>query len=483
MGRWNHTIALPEGGGPIFLAIAQALIEDIRKGRLKPDDPLPGYRTLAESLQVSRNTVLAAYQELIAEGWVVSRPGGGSYISRTLPETLRGLSSAPRDAAIGFDLDAPPEPFILPASQGREVLAAASGVPDPRLLPMAAMARAYRSAMERIVKDGPTPGDTKGHPRLRKALAGMLASLRGLTIQPENLLVSRGSQMALFLVAQALLRPGDRVAVEALGQRRTWEAFERNGAELVPLPLDGEGLDVDALEAALAAGPLRALYLTPQHQYPTTVTLSEDRRKRLLSLARRHRMAIIEHDYDAEFHFEGRPVLPLACADKAGSVIFIGTLSKIFSPSVRLGFVHGPRPLINRLSELRSAVDHQGDPALELAMAELMEEGELQRHVHRMRQTYHARRDILAESLRKHLPGALSFDLPSGGMALWIHAAEGIDVDAWAVRALDRGVALRPAKEFEFHRRSLPFLRFGFTSLREGEIHEAALRLARALGA
>ncbi|HJW08101.1 MAG TPA: PLP-dependent aminotransferase family protein [Holophagaceae bacterium] len=477
-------MALPEGGGPLFLTIARALIDDIRKGRLRPGDPLPGYRTLAESLDVSRNTVLAAYQELIAEGWVVSRPGGGSFVADPLPETLPGIASrnAPT-APIGFDLEGPSEPAAHPLRRGREVLAAMSGVPDARLLPMAAMARAYRGAMARIAKEGPVPEDPKGHLRLRTALASMLSSLRGFPADPANLLVSRGSQMALFLIAQALLRPGDRIAVEALGQRRTWEAFERSGARLMPLPVDAEGLVPEALEQLLAQGPLRALYLTPQHQYPTTATLAEPRRARILALAQKHRFAIIEHDYDAEFHYEGHPVMPLAAADRAGCVIFVGTLSKIFTSSVRLGFVHGPRPLIDRLSELRNAVDHQGDPALELALADLMEEGELQRHVHRMRRTYHARRDLLAQALARELGGAISFGVPHGGMAFWIRAADGIDVDAWAVRALDRGVAFRPAREFEFQRRALPFLRLGFTSLREGEIQEAALRLARALEA
>lgn len=484
MGRWSHTIALPEGGGPLFLSIAQALISDIRRGRLKPGDPLPGYRTLADNLQVSRNTVLAAYQELIAEGWVVSRPGGGSFVAEELPETLPSApAAAAAEPAIGFDLEAPPEPPRSAQRQGREVLAAMSGVPDARLLPMAAMARAYRSAMARIAKEGPVPEDPKGHLRLRRALAAMLGSLRGMSVDPESLLVSRGSQMALFLIAQALLRPGDRVAVEALGQRRTWEAFERSGATLLPLEVDGEGVVPESLEARLAEGPLRALYLTPQHQYPTTVSLAAPRRARILELARRHRIAVIEHDYDAEFHYEGQPVMPLASEDRAGTVIFVGTLSKIFTPSVRLGFVHGPRPLIERLSELRNAVDHQGDPALELAMAELMEEGELQRHVHRMRRTYHERRDRFAAALGRELGGAVSFAVPPGGMAFWIGAERGIDVDAWALRALERGVAFRPAREFEFQRRALPFLRLGFTSLREGEIDEAALRLARALRA
>ncbi|HJW09927.1 MAG TPA: PLP-dependent aminotransferase family protein, partial [Holophagaceae bacterium] len=290
MGRWSHTITRPEGGGPLFLTIAGRLTEDIRSGRLHPGDPLPGYRSLAESLGVNRNTVLAAYKELIDEGWVRSRLGGGTYVADPLPEALRGLVKPPAERPpIGFDLDVPAEPLADPAWRRREVLAAASGVPDPRLLPMAAIARAYRGAMASLAKEDLSPEDPKGHIRLRQALAAMLSSLRGFPADPSNLLVSRGSQMALYLVAQALLRPGDRIAVEALGQRRSWEAFERGGAELMPLPVDEDGLVPEALEALLAQGPLRALYLTPQHQYPTTATLSEPRRARILALAGQHR--------------------------------------------------------------------------------------------------------------------------------------------------------------------------------------------------
>ena len=396
-----------------------------------------------------------------------------------LPEVLTHLPSS-RDSALGFDLEAPLERTSQPLRQARGFLAAATGAPDPRLLPMAAMGRAYRSAMERIAKDGPIPVDPRGHVRLREALATMLASMRGLSVPPEELLVSRGSQMALFLVAQALIRPGDRVGVEALGQRRSWEAFERSGAQLVPLTVDAEGVSPEAIEAALTLGPLRAIFVTPQHQYPTTVTLSESRRLRLLALAKTHRMAIVEHDTDAEFR-TGGPCLPLACADNAGTVIFIGTLSKVFSPSIRLGFVHGPRALIDRLAGLRSPIDHQGDLALELAMAMLMEEGELQRHVHRMRGSLSRRRDGLAGALRHHLGDAITFKVPSGGMAFWICAANGINVDDWAARALAQGVAFRPAREFNFHRETLPCLRLVFTSLRDREVQEVALRMSLSL--
>src|SRR6185436_9732389 len=163
------------------------------------------------------------------------------------------------------------------------------------------------------------------------------------------------------------------------------------------------------------------------HQYPTTVGLAAPRRLQLLSLAREHKIALIEDDYDNEFHYEGRPTLPLASADEAGVVVYIGTLSKILAPGLRLGFVAAPRPFIERLAALRMAIDRQGDQAVECAVAELVEDGELQRHARRMRRTYQARRDVLAENLVARFGKSISFALPAGGMALW--ARFDLDVD------------------------------------------------------
>ena len=247
----------------------------------------------------------------------------------------------------------------------------------------------------------------------------MLAATRGLAAGPDDLLITRGSQMALELVARALVTPGDVVAVEAIGYVPARAAFALAGARLVPMPVDGQGLDVDALEALARRGPVRAVYLTPHHQYPTTVTLSPGRRLRLLEVARAHRIAVIEDDYDHEFHYDGRPVLPLASVDRAGVVVYVGTLSKILAPGLRIGYVVAPAPLLERLATLRAVLDTQGDPAIEDAVAELLEDGEVQRHVRRVRRIYRDRRDALADALRRDLAGHVSFDVPAGGVAFW----------------------------------------------------------------
>ncbi|HET7599429.1 MAG TPA: PLP-dependent aminotransferase family protein, partial [Gemmatimonadales bacterium] len=323
-------------------------------------------------------------------------------------------------------------------------------------------------------------GDPRGALELRTALARMLAARRALPAGIETLIVTRGSQMGLSLAAEALVRPGDRVAVEELGYGAAWDAFRRAGAELVAVPVDGAGLSVEALERALEAGPLRAVYLTPHHHYPTTAVLAAGRRLRLLELARRHRFAIVEDDYDHEFHYEGPPVLPLASADRSGSVIYVGTFSKVLTPGLRLGFVHASPPVIRALVSLRLVLDRQGDHASEIATAALIESGELQRAVRRARRVYRARRDALVHALRSELGEVLRFRPPAGGSSLWAWA-DGVDVDRWQERALAQAVAFAPARVFALGGRARPGLRLAFTSLSEADLSEAVRRMARAL--
>jgi GntR family transcriptional regulator/MocR family aminotransferase len=308
----------------------------------------------------------------------------------------------------------------------------------------------------------------------------MLSATRGLAVTSDDLLVTRGSQMALHLVARALVSPGDVVAVEGLGYRPAWEAFAAAGATLIPLGVDEEGLRVDSLEKLVRLGPVRAVYVTPHHQYPTTAALAPGRRIALLDLARRARIAIVEDDYDHEFHYDGRPILPLASADDAGVVVYVGTLSKVLAPGVRIGYLAAPRPVLERVLASRTYVDRQGDHAIEWAVAELMDDGEVERHIRRSRREYMSRRGVLAECLTKTFGARLSFREPAGGTALWVRTAPTIDVAAWAKRALEKGVSIQPGQEFAFDGRARPYLRLGFAQLDADELREAVRRMASA---
>lgn len=454
---------------------------EIHRGRFLPGDRLPGYRALAESLGVSKNTVLSAYRELQSEGWVTSSVGGGSVVSSAPPRSLPGAaaSTPPDRDRPGFDLAGEaPEPG---GPSRTDLLRLGSGLPDPRHLPSAVLARAYRRAL--LVNPQAAVGleDPQGHPRLREAMARVLAAARGIPAAADRILVTRGSQMAFYLAAQALLAPGDTVAVEALGDRAIWEAFARAGARCLPVPIDSRGMDVDALAALSGRTRLRAVLVSPQRQYPTLAPLAADRRRRLLELAAAQRFAVLESDLEWEFQFEGRPEPSLGAADPAGVVIHFGVLSRIFSPGQRLGLVHAAAGFVARMREQRLTFDRQGDPVLERAMSELLEDGEIQRHLNRMHQVYRRRRDALTAALLREAGDAVSIEPAAGGLALWVKVRDGVDVDAWAARALARGVAFRPGRQFAFDGAAVQGFRIGFSSFAEPVLDEVATRMGAAL--
>jgi GntR family transcriptional regulator / MocR family aminotransferase len=307
----------------------------------------------------------------------------------------------------------------------------------------------------------------------------MLAATRGLAIGEDDIVVTRGSQMALDLLAHSLLGPGDIVAVESFGYGPAWEAFRRAGASLVAVPVDEEGLIVSELEKLLARSRIRAIYVTPHHQYPTTVVMTAGRRLALLSLARKHRFMIIEDDYHHEFHYDGRPVLPLASVDR-GVVAYIGSLSKVLAPGLRLGYLVAPKPLLERVTTHRMYTDRQGDQAVECAIAELFRDGDVQRPIRRAKRVYQERRDLLAAELLWQFGGALSFRIPAGGMAIWTRVEVGVNVEAWAQRGATRGVIFLTAQSFAFDARSRPYVRLGFGGMTEVQIREAVRRMVSA---
>ena len=488
MAGWTLALALSPSdtsdGGRLFLQIARAITRDVQRGRLRPGDELPGSRALASSLGVHRNTVLAAYRELVAEGWVTTDPARGTFVSSALPDVAPRAfgpeAAAERTAGhVGYNL--PPDAAVLALPPARGVLSLNGGIPDVRLVPTAAIARAYRRALRRGGKALLGYADPRGCPELRRSLAGMLSATRGLVAAAENVMVTRGSQMAIDLVGRALLRPGDVVAVEALGYRPAWEALRAAGAVLAPVPLDEDGLSVEALAALVARQHVRAVYVTPHHQYPTTAVLAPGRRLELLDLARRARILVIEDDYDHEFHYDGRPVLPLASADRAGVVVYVGTLSKVLAPGLRIGYLVAPPPVVDRVAAKRASLDRQGDHAVEWAVAELLDDGEVARHVRRARRVYLARRDALAAALTEELGKVLSFRLPAGGTALWAHVSGRHDVGGWVKRALERGVSMQGGEQFAFDGMPRQEVRLGFAQLAEPELREAVRRVRLAL--
>lgn len=471
LDRHSH-VSLPQ-------QLVQAVVQQVREGVLPPGASLPGTRELARLIGVHRNTVIAAIEELEAQGWIETRHGRRSTVTSTLPLSQAQAQRARPERALGFSL----RPWVSGARSfeavPKGVLDFTSGLPDPRLFDSAALARAYRRSLHQTKGQLLEFGSPAGDVRLRRGLAEQLTSRRALRVTEEDVLITRGSQLAMHLLALALTRPGDSVAVESPGYPSYRDSFTCLGVRAVPIPVDDEGLDVSAL--ASVKTPLRAVVVTPNTQDPTTVTLSARRRLELLDLARRRRFAIIELDSDFEFSFEGPPGVPLASQDRSGVVVYVGTLSKALAPGLRTGFVVAPKPLRETLLAVRGQVDRTGDAGLERALAQMLEDGEVQRHSLKARRIFQARRDLLVALLRRHLGGSVTFDVPRGGLGLWVRVDPSIDVRAWATRALKAGVRFFPGSAFSPTGRALAAMRLGFAHLNEDELARAVRVLADAL--
>ncbi len=485
----------PKSATPLFLQVARNIADDIRRGRLRPGHRLPGSRTMATWLEVHRNTVVAAYDSLVGEGWVVTRPAGGTFVSAAVPDGAKPCARGPTQipSEVGFDWPAFPAtlpqygwqklPSFTAANLkpiSKDALHLASGTPDLRLFPAMTLARSYRRVLGQQSQVVLGLGHSMGHPRLRATLGHMLAAHRSLVAQTAQILVTRGSLMALRLIAGAMLAPGDCVAVEDLGNPAAWEALHAMGARLVPIRVDHEGLDVDQLAFHCRRRdpkPIRAVYVTPHHQYPTTVVMSASRRLKLMQLAQEHRMAILEDDYDHDFYYEGHPVRPLASADPAGVVLYMGSLSKVLAPGLRLGFVVAPEPMIERMANMRRLYDMQGDLSLELALALMSEEGDIARHIRRMRRIYHRRRDALITALREAFGDRLAFDVPLGGLHLWLRLQDRGHTRAWAEACRAQQVTFHTTERFSFTGEPGPHVRLSFARLNEDELRTAVLRM------
>ncbi len=469
----------PAARAHLGLQLADAIVSHIRGGALRAGDRLPGQRTLAASLGVSRTTVVRAYEELEAQGWTTGREGAGTFVAQEMELRTGPVSSGAMPAQPAFDVLRPGATALSRGvPDGAIVANLAGGMPDLRTIPVEEISRAWRRAVRRDGQSLLGYGPPAGHPALREAIATLLRQSRGLRCGASEVLVARGAQMCAYLAVRALVQPGDVVAVEAYGYEAIWAVLRICGAHIVPIPVDDDGMDVDALAALCEQRRVRAVYVTPHHQFPTMVVMSAARRIRLLNLARQHRFAILEDDYDHEFHYEGRPVAPLASTDTAGNVVYIGSLSKVLAPGLRTGYVAAPAGFIQTLSELRTLVDRQGDLPMEAALAELLDDGSVQRHVRRARRIYRGRRALFLDLLRDKLSDELRFAVPAGGLSVWAWTT--LDARAWEARARGRGVWVHAGWRFAQPGAATGAMRLGFAAANEEEIVAGVKLLADA---
>ncbi len=467
---------------PVYMQIIQALIRDIERGRLTSGIFLPSSRELADALGVNRKTVVLAYEDLIAQGWLSSAGTRGTMVSLSLPEPAKKADdNAPfpeQGAHAEYRFAEPPErPLALPAGTGAKL---DEGTPDGRLFPAELLTRAYRSAVHRASRENRLQyRDPRGSPVLRESIAQMLKSQRGLPVTADNVCITRGSQNGIFLATQILIEPGDAVIVEELTYEPAVAAFRACGAKILPVRLDEDGINIDDVEQACRHHAVRAVFVTPHHQFPTTVALRPERRLRLLELARQFGFAIIEDDYDHEFHFESQPLLPMA-GYAPGRVIYVGSLSKLLLPALRIGYIAAPRDVIDAIAHMISLTDGMGNTLTEDAAAELIENGELRRHARKVRQVYAQRRTAFAATLDSVLGDLIDYDMPDGGLAFWLRFRRSADLDRVEERAPAMGLRFASSRSFVARDGAVRGLRIGFASLTEREAHDAIGALRRA---
>ena len=464
---------------PVYLQIVNAIILEIKKGHLPAGTKLPGTRLLAQQLTVHRQTIVMAYDELLAQGWTEIIPKKGTYVNQNIPKSNKQALRDTKNKLVGvadktgFKLSK--SPFLhLPEAAKPKLLHLDDGLPDLRLAPLQALAREYRNVTKsRLWRRYFHYGSPLGDELLREQLINHLRNTRGLQLDMDNIIITRGSIMGIYLLTQTILKAGDKVIVGETNYNTANMMMEHMGVNLLRVPVDKHGISTEMVADLCKKHKIRAIYVASHHHHPTTVTLSAERRVHLLALSNKFRFAILEDDYDYDFHYSSSPILPLASADEEGMVAYIGSISKSIAPAFRIGFVVGPKNLINSLAELRRIIDRQGDLVLEKAVAVLFEEGEIRRHLRKVLQIYQQRRDVFCELLKQELGNIVSFDIPEGGLAVWTRFNESVCVEQLAERAERAGLLISNGLSYNPPSYNLNATRLGFASSNEAELDQA----------
>ena len=462
---------------------------------------LPSSRVLATELGVSRLTVNFAFSKLHAEGYLRSKAKSGTFIADPLPETFLSpleLATA-RLGRGGSEIDPAVKRTARVADRvaelrdqrvrdqlklGRTVagpgISLVPSVPAVDEFPMAAWERLRAQVLARKGTHLLRYASHLGDPDLRKAIAAYLCDFRAVRCDPEQIVIAAGMQQAMLITALAVMNPGEIAWVEDPGYLQARRAFVLAGAKVVPKPLDDEGLMITRARKE----PLpKLIYIAPSHQYPLGVTMSFQRRHRLLDFARAHGPFIFEDDYDSEFRFVGPPLPSLQGLDNSGRVIYAGTMSKILFPSLRLGYIVAPEGLVDAMAKIRNAIDQHSSSIDQATLARFITEGFFLSHIRRMRTIYARRRDFFVEQFNALLRDRFTLQVPDAGlnMVAWLKRAK--DFPTVQRIARDIGVGPVPLSLVSIQAKLKPAFIFGFAAWTPAQIRESLVKLASALKA
>ncbi len=472
----------PRADPPLFRQVYQQIRDAILSRALAPGARLPSSRDLATRLGVSRTSVVSAYDQLVAEGWLTARQGSGAYVSHDLPEPFaagprRPERPPPDGARFAPDRTSPFGPFVPSTAPGFDDRPFTMG----RCLMDARAQDAWRRASVRAVRTmapvhfGYT--DPRGLPELRAAVCDYLRAARAVRCDPDQVMITSGTQHAIDIASRALLGPGDEVWIEDPSYPMTYRGLLSRGLTPRPVPVDDHGLIV---ASGIARAPAaRAAVVTPSHQYPTGAVLSMARRLELLAWARKSDTWIIEDDYDSELRYRGRPLASMQGLDDQGRVIYVGTLNKVLFPGLRIGFAIIPRPILGAVVNARHVADRQPPTLSQTVLADFMREGHLTTHFRRMRQLYRqAQEGLVAELTGRIGDGRLRIGRPDQGNHLVAWLPHGVDDVAIEREAWAQGIACRAISRLYIEAPPRPGLMLGFTGFSPGSLVAAARPLA-----
>ncbi|WP_299777528.1 PLP-dependent aminotransferase family protein [uncultured Formosa sp.] len=469
---------------PVYIQVSEQIVNLIQRGYLLKGTLLPGTRVLSQLLQIHRNTAVAIYDELAAQGWVEIIPNKGTFVlfpeqtTAKIKATVQQFNQAyVYSKTTGF-----PFQNSMHLASTQKVTKAEyvinDGKPDLRLHPTIQFSRWYSSAMKRkpLIKKWNRVGDGS-YSEFENQLCNYLNTTRGFHIKPKNLISTRSTEMSLYIVSQLLIKKNDVVLVGNLSNYAANMIFQQVGASIKTIPVDQDGLDIDYIETHFQKGSIRCIYICAHRDYPTTITLSAERRLKLLQLAKQYKFAIIEDDFDYDFQFEGSAMLPLASSDANGLVIYLGKLGQSLFPSFQTGFVVAPENLISEAKNYLQLLDQQGDLIQEQMLSELIYEGEINRLIKKNIIIYKQRRDCLCKSLNMHFGNNIYWELPSGGLAIWLQFKPEISLLKLAEEAEKQNVFIPTT--ILYQDRNTCAIRFGFGHLNEVEIEEVVSTLKR----